>query len=809
MEKISDLRISKNMKYTALYTAMRFFETSLDIYEKKYADGTCIVIDAEKQTVSINGKFSFYLDSPVSFVKLEFINRILELSYELSDIGVDENFSQISFASYKILFLDWEDDFKQNISDGWVMYKSRLVSGVLEYKTKIKNKELYDYGLLEKKGSFNFAKKTPVKVHSKEFEIEENRLIKYLGKEKKVIVPSGIEEIESSAFWDNLYVEEVELPEGLVNMGGDTFYNCKNLKKVNIPSTVKAMGNNPFAGCPWLEIQNNSKNFLYENGILYSVDKTLLIYASIKGSENELVIPETVQIIGKHAFYLCERFEKITLPESLKKMENNPFSGCFRLELINHSKAYKIIDDVIYNEYGTAVIGALNKIKSKCLKIPEGVKSINRNSFWNCSGIQKIVFPKSLEDIGYNPFVACTNIHFESKSDRFKVEDGILYNKDFTKIICYPAWKAQGQVTLRDSVITLERGAFSTCENLTGINLRNVNIINKSCFTNCCNLEELYVSDLVTYIGEWAFAYCTYLKNISVKEGTLIDNNALSNCPAKIHYRKEASNYLFESDNLYTLTSMQKAYKGKVDSILIDPPYNSHIDYIGYKDGDYSEGYYNFISQRIALAYELLSEKGFLVINIDEGEVQGLTDLCKKYFAQNLVQVCKWKKLHPYFDVNRDVKPGKKVVECEYIIVCRKSDKAVLKDIMQPYILAGSLKEQISSFPEVFDCFGTTSSAKDEICQIFGRRDYFSTPKPVKLMKELIRATSSSDSIIMDFFAGSGTTGHACFELNSEDGGKRKVIMICNNESNICQEVTRKRMDYAAQKYNASFVFMN
>ena len=335
------------------------------------------------------------------------------------------------------------------------------------------------------------------------------------------------------------------------------------------------------------------------------------------------------------------------------------------------------------------------------------------------------------------------------------------------------------------------------------------NIINKSCFTNCCKLEELYVSDLVTYIGEWAFAYCTYLKNISVKEGTLIDNNALSNCPAKIHYRKEASNYLFESDNLYTLTSMQKAYKGKVDSILIDPPYNSHIDYIGYKDGDYSEGYYNFMSQRIALSYELLSEKGFLVINIDEGEVQGLTDLCKKYFAQNLVQVCKWKKLHPYFDINRDVKPGKKVVECEFIIVCRKSDKAVLKDIMQPYIHAGSLKEKVSPFPEVFDCFGTTSSAKDEICQIFGRRDYFSTPKPVKLMKELIRATSSSDSIIMDFFAGSGTTGHACFELNSEDGGKRKVIMICNNESNICQEVTRKRMDYAAQKCNASFVFMN
>lgn len=97
----------------------------------------------------------------------------------------------------------------------------------------------------------------------------------------------------------------------------------------------------------------------------------------------------------------------------------------------------------------------------------------------------------------------------------------------------------------------------------------------------------------------------------------------------------------------------------------------------------------------------------------------------------------------------------------EYFIICRKTHKSSFNKIKQPYIQDNALLEKWSDIPETFDCFGTTSSAKDEIYDIFGRRDYFSTPKPVKLMKELVRATTSNDSIILDFFAGSGTVGQA------------------------------------------------
>ena len=194
---------------------------------------------------------------------------------------------------------------------------------------------------------------------------------------------------------------------------------------------------------------------------------------------------------------------------------------------------------------------------------------------------------------------------------------------------------------------------------------------------------------------------------------------------------------------------------------------------------------------------------GFLVINIDEGEVENLSNLCKNLFYK--VKVCKWEKLHPYFDKNRNVNPNKKVVKYEYIIICFKSKESKLNNLNQPYLEGDVLKEKEAKVPNIFKCFGTNSSAKDEIEAIFGDRTYFQTPKPLKLLKELIRATTNKDSIVLDFFAGSGTTGHAVIDLNKEDGGNRKYILISNSESNICKDVTLKRI----KMFDSNVKFIN
>ena len=89
-------------------------------------------------------------------------------------------------------------------------------------------------------------------------------------------------------------------------------------------------------------------------------------------------------------------------------------------------------------------------------------------------------------------------------------------------------------------------------------------------------------------------------------------------------------------------------------------------------------------------------------------------------------------------------------------------------------------------------CYGRTESGKDDIAAIFGRSP-FSYPKPVALIKHCLSIGSKIDSIILDFFAGSGTTLHATMQLNKEDGGHRQCILVTNNENNICEEVTYER----------------
>lgn len=89
------------------------------------------------------------------------------------------------------------------------------------------------------------------------------------------------------------------------------------------------------------------------------------------------------------------------------------------------------------------------------------------------------------------------------------------------------------------------------------------------------------------------------------------------------------------------------------------------------------------------------------------------------------------------------------------------------------------VKERGVETPSTVQRFGTQSSASDSLAKLFEAEvSYFSSPKPVKMLKQLVSWFSKKDSIILDFFAGSATTADAVMQLNAEDGGKRKFIMV-------------------------------
>lgn len=86
------------------------------------------------------------------------------------------------------------------------------------------------------------------------------------------------------------------------------------------------------------------------------------------------------------------------------------------------------------------------------------------------------------------------------------------------------------------------------------------------------------------------------------------------------------------------------------------------------------------------------------------------------------------------------------------------------------------------------------ANAAADIKKMFNGKTVFQYSKPVGLMGFLLSCEKNKKALILDFFAGSGTTGQAVLEKNMEDGGNRHFILCTNNENNICEEVTYQRL---------------
>lgn len=93
------------------------------------------------------------------------------------------------------------------------------------------------------------------------------------------------------------------------------------------------------------------------------------------------------------------------------------------------------------------------------------------------------------------------------------------------------------------------------------------------------------------------------------------------------------------------------------------------------------------------------------------------------------------------------------------------------------------------SIPNIYDYSPDFGNIRQE-----GGIAFNSGKKPIKMLKELINYHKNKNAVVLDFFAGSGSTGHAVLELNKEDGGHRQFILCTNNENKICEEITYQRL---------------
>lgn len=144
-----------------------------------------------------------------------------------------------------------------------------------------------------------------------------------------------------------------------------------------------------------------------------------------------------------------------------------------------------------------------------------------------------------------------------------------------------------------------------------------------------------------------------------------------------------------------------------------------------------------------------------------------------------------------------------------FVSEIKKTDKP-----LSTWVLPSSIKkvdlEEIDLEEVVAFTVGYTSEGTSLLSKMVGNKD-FQYPKPLSLIKSLVRQStdSSSNDIILDFFAGSGTTGHAVMEVNAEDDGDRRYILVSSTEAtiadpdkNVCRDITAKRLRAAIEGYS-------
>ncbi len=161
----------------------------------------------------------------------------------------------------------------------------------------------------------------------------------------------------------------------------------------------------------------------------------------------------------------------------------------------------------------------------------------------------------------------------------------------------------------------------------------------------------------------------------------------------------------------------------------------------------------------------------------DEHGEYGLITLDKSSirYSENLVFEIKDKNGNSYFP--RIIKGkqscwrwSKEKVEKEYDKLVFKDGKVYTKYYKPKGITPKSLLVDVR--------FGRTESGNDDIKKLFNNQKPFSYPKPVNLIKHFVKIGTNPTDLILDFFAGSGTTGDAVMQLNAEDGGQRKFILV-------------------------------
>ena len=311
--------------------------------------------------------------------------------------------------------------------------------------------------------------------------------------------------------------------------GGEEVYGNNSLATVIIGDGVKSVGGNAFRGC------NNLKTVIIGDSVTDIGDGAFNNCDRL----TSVVIGESVKSIGEDAFYGCSSLTTVVIGESVDSIGGYAFSGCdslssviiksdvnlsiselwikkdgvqYRVEnknsvSVDHDYEYDYSGDIVIP--ATVTAGTIFDVKSIALyafnydsitsiTIPNSVTEIGEAAFSHCRCLTTITIPNSVVSIGgwaFNTCTSLTEINVESGNTEYVSVDGVLFNKDKTILISYPAGKT-GEYTIPSSVKEIATHAFSGCNDSTTIIIpKTVRTIDYYAFYDCAATIKCMVNE--------------------------------------------------------------------------------------------------------------------------------------------------------------------------------------------------------------------------------------------------------------------------------------------------------------------------
>jgi hypothetical protein len=237
-----------------------------------------------------------------------------------------------------------------------------------------------------------------------------------------------------------------------------------------------------------------------------------------------LVIQQGVTSIGEAAFVFCTDLISVSIPNSVTTIGNSAFSNCSGLTSISIPNSVTTIENSAFS----------NCSGLTSISIPNSVTTIGSWAFSGCSGLTSVTIPNSVTTIGYGAFSNCsslTSITVDASNTAYYTIAGVLFNKNQTILISYPAGKT-GSYTIPDSVMTIGDWAFSGCSGLGSISIpRSVTTIGDYAFSDCSGLTSVIIPNSVTSIGDGIFYACSGLTSVIISNAvTIIGDWAFTHC---------------------------------------------------------------------------------------------------------------------------------------------------------------------------------------------------------------------------------------------------------------------------------------